>query len=313
MVGAGSEPQPRDIASDPQHRRLSRRDWRRSLDADSRPRRDHADPSHRGLGLAHGDPSRIRPRGAADRLLDPLHRDIGGFCKLLAAWRGVAVADRTWRRRRRRAGSRPSEDELTTVEDHDAPFTEEDDGGSVSLGWAFHAAMSARARLWRMLALAYSSLVASAPPPRSFSYERQEPSLGGRVSPDTPVDEDFDEDEEDEIPAARAPRRKPAARAPSRRSSERFDLPPISVLSLPKASDRQPLSRSELDSNSRALEGVLGDFGVRGEIVKAHPGPVVTLYELEPAPGIKSSRVIGLADDIARSMSALSARVAVVP
>jgi S-DNA-T family DNA segregation ATPase FtsK/SpoIIIE len=58
---------------------------------------------------------------------------------------------------------------------------------------------------------------------------------------------------------------------------------------------------------------VLGDFGVRGEIVKAHPGPVVTLYELEPAPGIKSSRVIGLADDIARSMSALSARVAVVP
>ena len=57
---------------------------------------------------------------------------------------------------------------------------------------------------------------------------------------------------------------------------------------------------------------MLGDFGVRGEIVKANPGPVVTLYELEPAPGIKSSRVIGLADDIARSMSALSARVAVV-
>src|SRR5258707_89056 len=112
---------------------------------------------------------------------------------------------------------------------------------------------------------------------------------------------------------ARGARKNPAAGAPSRRSSETFDLPPVSVLSLPKASDRQPLSRSELDSNSRALEGVLGDFGVRGEIVKAHPGPVVTLYELEPAPGIKSSRVIGLADDIARSMSALSARVAVVP
>src|SRR5216684_3629342 len=210
-------------------------------------------------------------------------------------------------------GSRPQEGELATVEDDDAPFTEEDDRGSVSLGWAFHAAMSAKARLWRMLALACSSLVASAPPPRSFSFERQEPNLGGRVSLDSQAEEDFDgEDEEDEIPAARAPRKKPAARAPSRRSSERFDLPPISVLSLPKASDRQPLSRSELDSNSRALEGVLGDFGVRGEIVKAHPGPVVTLYELEPAPGIKSSRVIGLADDIARSMSALSARVAVV-
>ena len=58
---------------------------------------------------------------------------------------------------------------------------------------------------------------------------------------------------------------------------------------------------------------MLGDFGVRGEIINAHPGPVVTLYELEPAPGIKSSRVIGLADDIARSMSKVSARVAVVP
>ena len=57
---------------------------------------------------------------------------------------------------------------------------------------------------------------------------------------------------------------------------------------------------------------MLGDFGVRGEIINARPGPVVTLYELEPAPGIKSSRVIGLADDIARSMSAVSARVAVV-
>ena len=60
------------------------------------------------------------------------------------------------------------------------------------------------------------------------------------------------------------------------------------------------------------LEGVLDDFGVKGEIVNVRPGPVVALYELEPAPGIKSSRVIGLADDIARSMSAVSARVAVV-
>ena len=72
------------------------------------------------------------------------------------------------------------------------------------------------------------------------------------------------------------------------------------------------LSNDALQANAAALEGVLGDFGVRGEIINARPGPVVTLYELEPAPGIKSSRVIGLADDIARSMSALSARVAVV-
>ena len=215
-------------------------------------------------------------------------------------------------------GSRPQEQELTPIEDDDALFVEENDGGSISLGWAFHAAMSAKARLWRLLTLAYGWLVASAPSPRAASFERHEPSLG-RAAPSLAPHpgEDFDDveedDEDDEAPIARAPRRKPAPRAPVRRSSDKFELPPVSVLTAPKASDRQPLSKSELDSNSRALEGVLGDFGVRGEIVKAHPGPVVTLYELEPAPGIKSSRVIGLADDIARSMSALSARVAVVP
>src|SRR5205085_2875278 len=121
-----------------------------------------------------------------------------------------------------------------------------------------------------------------------------------------------EDDEEEEAPAARAPRKKAAPRD-KRKSSDKFELPSVSVLSAPKASDRQPLNKAELEANSRALESVLGDFGVRGEIVKANPGPVVTLYELEPAPGIKSSRVIGLADDIARSMSALSARVAVVP
>ena len=211
-------------------------------------------------------------------------------------------------------GSRPQEEELTPIEDDDAPFEEEDDG-SIPLGWAFHAAMSAKARLWRLLTLAYGSLVASAPSPRTAAFERQEPRLGGHAAPSMAprVDDDFDEEDEEEAELARAPRKKAAARAPSRRSSDKFEFPPISVLTAPRASDRQPLSRSELDSNSRALEGVLGDFGVRGEIVKAHPGPVVTLYELEPAPGIKSSRVIGLSDDIARSMSALSARVAVVP
>jgi S-DNA-T family DNA segregation ATPase FtsK/SpoIIIE len=73
------------------------------------------------------------------------------------------------------------------------------------------------------------------------------------------------------------------------------------------------LSPEALEQNARMLEGVLQDFGVKGEIIHVRPGPVVTLYELEPAPGIKSSRVIGLADDIARSMSAIAARVAVVP
>jgi len=212
-------------------------------------------------------------------------------------------------------GSRPQQDELTPIEDDETPFVEQDDRGSISLGWAVHALMSAKARLLRLLSLAYRALVASAPAPRASSFERQEPSLGGRAAPSLApqAEADDEEEEEEDEPVARAPRKKAAARAPARKSSDRFELPSVSVLTAPKASDRQPLSKSELDSNSRALEGVLGDFGVRGEIVKAHPGPVVTLYELEPAPGIKSSRVIGLADDIARSMSALSARVAVVP
>jgi S-DNA-T family DNA segregation ATPase FtsK/SpoIIIE len=217
-------------------------------------------------------------------------------------------------------GSRPRQEELTPIEDDDAPFVEEeDDRSSAVLGWIAHAAMSTKARLGRLLALAYKSLVSSAPTSRASAFDRQEPSLSaGRAAPSLApqAEEDFDEetDEDDEdAPVARAPRKKPAPRAPTRKSSDKFELPSVNVLTAPRASDRQPLSKSELDTNSRALEGVLGDFGVRGEIVKANPGPVVTLYELEPAPGIKSSRVIGLADDIARSMSALSARVAVVP
>ena len=218
-------------------------------------------------------------------------------------------------------GSRPRDDqELTPIEDDDAPFEEGGDRSSVSLGWMYHAVMSAKVRIGWLLTTAYRSLVASAPQPRTASFERQEPSLGSRhapsIAPQSHDEQDFEdeaeEDEEEEAPAARAPRKKAAAKTPSRKSSDKFELPSVSVLTAPKASDRQPLSKSELEANSRALEGVLGDFGVRGEIVKANPGPVVTLYELEPAPGIKSSRVIGLSDDIARSMSALSARVAVV-
>ena len=84
------------------------------------------------------------------------------------------------------------------------------------------------------------------------------------------------------------------------------------MLTEPKKSVGAKVSQDALEQNARLLEGVLDDFGVKGEIVNVRPGPVVALYELEPAPGIKSSRVIGLADDIARSMSAVSARVAVV-
>ena len=93
-----------------------------------------------------------------------------------------------------------------------------------------------------------------------------------------------------------------------------FEMPSLHFLSEPKNVVRDAsLSKDALEQNARLLEGVLEDFGVKGEIIHVRPGPVVTLYELEPAPGIKSSRVIGLADDIARSMSAIACRVAVVP
>ncbi|WP_425098036.1 DNA translocase FtsK [Tropicibacter sp. S64] len=92
-----------------------------------------------------------------------------------------------------------------------------------------------------------------------------------------------------------------------------YELPPLSLLMSPDRIQRHVLSDEALEENARMLESVLDDYGVKGEIVSVRPGPVVTMYELEPAPGLKASRVIGLADDIARSMEALSARVSTVP
>ncbi|MFN4193201.1 MAG: DNA translocase FtsK 4TM domain-containing protein, partial [Tabrizicola sp.] len=141
---------------------------------------------------------------------------------------------------------------------------------------------------------------------------------------------------EDELPPARpmgfAPDRKAVVQhavkkpAPSRQAmaesqpalrfddqAQTYELPPLSLLSAPATIQRNQLSDEALEENARMLESVLDDYGVKGEIVAVRPGPVVTMYELEPAPGLKASRVIGLADDIARSMSALSARVSTVP
>ncbi|WP_226624212.1 DNA translocase FtsK [Alloyangia pacifica] len=92
-----------------------------------------------------------------------------------------------------------------------------------------------------------------------------------------------------------------------------YELPPLHLLASADNIQRHVLSDEALEENARMLETVLDDYGVKGEIVSVRPGPVVTMYELEPAPGLKASRVIGLADDIARSMSALSARVSTVP
>lgn len=145
-------------------------------------------------------------------------------------------------------------------------------------------------------------------------------------------EESFDEDEElleedeeeDEAPApvrSRKGEKKVSATSKVKQGSldlstryGEFEMPSVSLLAKPpaKAKKNQP-SESALKQNAAMLESVLQDFGVHGEIINIRPGPVVTLYELEPAAGTKSSRVIGLADDIARSMSAVSARIAVIP
>jgi S-DNA-T family DNA segregation ATPase FtsK/SpoIIIE len=158
--------------------------------------------------------------------------------------------------------------------------------------------------------------------------ERREPAFGGsaRVTPLRPAAAPLSREAEHQQAVNRLARLVlPGARSVSsgrRAEHERQSvldldgqpiLPPIDLLAKPPLAKSETIDEEALQKNARLLEAVLEDYGVRGEIVQVRPGPVVTLYELEPAPGIKASRVIGLADDIARSMSAISVRVAVVP
>jgi S-DNA-T family DNA segregation ATPase FtsK/SpoIIIE len=124
-------------------------------------------------------------------------------------------------------------------------------------------------------------------------------------------------------PPVIADRRKAAAPSPKAVARERqsslplgdtYKLPSISLLApAPAGNGNKVIDKAALERNARLLETVLDDFNVKGRIVEIRPGPVVTMYELEPASGIKASRVVALADDIARNMSAMSARIAVIP
>jgi DNA segregation ATPase FtsK/SpoIIIE, S-DNA-T family len=199
-----------------------------------------------------------------------------------------------------------ADDEVDEVDedddDTDAEPSEDDERSWISLGLVAHSILSLRARLARLLFGRRQRVPA---PADELSRRRIEPRFD--AADDT--DDEEDPGEEDEA----APRRARKPRPP--KASRRFGgyiLPALEFLNPPSKAGRTTMSSEVLQDNAVALEGVLADFGVRGEIINARPGPVVTLYELEPAPGIKSSRVISLADDIARSMSALSARVAVV-
>lgn len=140
------------------------------------------------------------------------------------------------------------------------------------------------------------------------------------------IEEDWDDEVEDQIEDAQDNRpvltpqpekKKPALKSqkPKIRKNKRqrtTKLPPIDLLQLPPER-REGIDEEALQAEAIRLAEVLKEFGVRGRIREIRPGPVVTLFEMEPAPGVKSARVINLADDIARSMSAISARVAVVP
>ena len=198
--------------------------------------------------------------------------------------------------------------------DEEQEADEDDEGGSVSIGWIVHYFLSLKARLFRPVAAAFVQTFSMLlPRAATATAARSEPRFGTGPAPEPAFDPEPEEDADESLPQVRAARKpsRPAAKA-ARKSADGYELPPLNLLAAPKSSDRFAPSTEAIQETAVSLEHVLGDFGVRGEIINARPGPVVTLYELEPAPGIKSSRVIGLADDIARSMSALSARVAVV-
>jgi DNA segregation ATPase FtsK/SpoIIIE, S-DNA-T family len=188
-----------------------------------------------------------------------------------------------------------------------AEASDDDESGEesstlVSLGFLYHGVLSLKARALRLLT--------RGPWGRPTREPTRVPESEDEEEPEEP--EEIEEEADAEPRASRGPRKRVKVTG-AHRLRGGFELPAITLLSAPKASDRTTLSVDAIQENATALESVLSDFGVRGEIINAHPGPVVTLYELEPAPGIKSSRVIGLSDDIARSMSALSTRAAVVP
>ncbi|MBN9063438.1 MAG: cell division protein FtsK [Rhizobiales bacterium 65-9] len=206
------------------------------------------------------------------------------------------------------------------------------------IGAMAHALLSAKAAIGRTLAggFAYGrarmretmAAGAAGEATRADIAARREPTFEDHGAPVGEVEPPALEPRTIEVDYARKPAgSRVATPAPSPKSGKRiekerqpslldrnddYELPRLTFLAEPKKSAAPLMSADALEQNARLLEGVLEDFGVKGEITAVRPGPVVTLYELEPAPGTKSSRVISLADDIARSMSALSARVAVI-
>ena len=195
---------------------------------------------------------------------------------------------------------------------------DEDERASISLGWLVHGFLSLKGHVLRLFGAGkVKPKKRKAAAPKTVARDRIDPKFENAAEEPEAEEEDGGEEEEDEedseVSIERPAARKAAKpKAPARANKGGYQLPALGLLAIAKANERFAPSQESIQETATSLESVLQDFGVRGEIINARPGPVVTLYELEPAPGIKSSRVIGLADDIARSMSALSARVAVV-
>ncbi len=294
-------------------------------------------PIPTGLGGAIGD---LFPRlitvfrgGWATTLDAVLVGTVGFICALTGMYFGLSRPNAGVRREAAPRHSPYDVDEEHHDEDEDE---DERDRRAISLGALTHTLLSVKARLFpkrsRGRAAAVGGLMRDmfASDQRPSATGRVEPSLGGRAAPISPVlggvargdSEAFEEEERAFAPEPQpTPSRRQASGGRAARSNEPpprgrpgvYQLPELGLLAPPAPSKGPAMSQEALQDTAKLLEGTLDDFGVRGEILQVRPGPVVTLYELEPAPGIKSSRVIGLADDIARSMSAISARVAVVP
>jgi S-DNA-T family DNA segregation ATPase FtsK/SpoIIIE len=183
------------------------------------------------------------------------------------------------------------------------------------VGWLAHELLSIKSHAIRLGRRTISGRPGTHRPTASVTErERVEPRFGDFHPGSGTTEPEYDSGTITiDLPATPRKSARAEPRTPARRNGNNgYVLPSLNLLTAAKPSERSAPSLEAIQENATALEGVLEDFGVRGEILNARPGPVVTLYELEPAPGIKSSRVIGLADDIARSMSAVSARVAVV-
>ncbi len=331
VAGAGDPAGLRHLAAADRHRRRGRRPAAQRARAS--PRRA-ADRRHRRGALRRAFALSPRPASRCGLRLRLPPPD-ASTARKKARRRPFAPARRA-RRRSRRSSTRTTTT-TTRTSDEDEEDEREADRGAVLLGALAHSGLrlwsalrrrapprrpSRRAarRAWRpTTTISPSEPWDDGPAPRLDPGNRRRRRLAGSTCPSrtTPPQAAGEA-------GRRGSRRRRRSRSPASAPRARRRLLPraerirAAAARPPRRAEGRPSGRptvnlAALEQNARLLEGVLEDFGVRGEIINVRPGPVVTLYELEPAPGIKSARVIGLADDIARSMSAIACRVAVIP